>query len=114
MALFLISIVTDRQITELNSFKFAINLRFVILWISQQHIILNWGGKQYKISYLPEKSSSWKVKTTKHAGVPEIPRKKDNHIISRMRLAVFGMGLKSNGRKKKYRASSVNSTVLLN
>ena len=54
MAFFFISIVTDRQITEPNSFEFAINLRLVIFWILQLYIILNWEGKQYEITYLPQ------------------------------------------------------------
>jgi len=51
-AFFLISIVTDHDITESNSFELAISLRFRFLWMSQLYIIVNWEGKQYHFSYL--------------------------------------------------------------
>jgi len=51
-AFFLISIVTDHDITESNSFELAISLRFRFLWMSQLYIIVNLEGKQYHFGYL--------------------------------------------------------------
>ena len=52
MKFFVISIVTEHDITVSNSVEFAISLRFQFLWMSQLYIILNWEGKQDHFSYL--------------------------------------------------------------